>query len=546
MDKSYHHNHSHLNSSQGQQQQQQSQGHHHQYPLSFITGGTPYTSFLNYYGPFQSVPGNGPGSGVKGPAVLTRSGHSSSNTSSPMSSGYRRPLFRTYTTQQPQSYVSYKHNPFTNGTNTNYHQYLHSPYYPHQLAQSYRNLYQPDYRNRYGNNNNRLFHLSNRLHAWKSVSIAISFLALILLTCKLYDVDREINFLQFVSNEWLSTAVINREILMQPPLPSQSVVDSNTITFGSSPPQALALKHGSVTRSNNNVNLYSAHSNMSNHHQHQQQQHYALPLQKQAKVASTQPSIQSTPSTSIVINSQSNQPPQHLTHPPHMADPGVQNVLYLVDSLREDVDILIVELWSSRTTLVLSLIFVFVYIMSWCWMAYAIRETTSPHDVSLKTVLLLAIFAAVDIAASAGFVMVRVIMYVMRDYYFPRDMRTPVLSVEFNQLAAYTALRLVTLKSSTGVVDIFVSVIVGFLTSLRVYSVICAVTFYRRARKELLNLNNIEYILEKSQQRQQRESATSHHLNGLIRSGSKVAKLGNISPNNYIITPAAKAVFLFE
>lgn len=32
------------------------------------------------------------------------------------------------------------------------------------------------------------------------------------------------------------------------------------------------------------------------------------------------------------------------------------------------------------------------------------------QDVSLKTVLLLAIFAAVDIAASAGFVMVRVIM----------------------------------------------------------------------------------------------------------------------------------------
>ena len=99
----------------------------------------------------------------------------------------------------------------------------------------------------------------------------------------------------------------------------------------------------------------------------------------------------------------------------------------------------------------------------------------------------------------------------MRDYYFPRDMRAPVLSVEFNQLAAYAALRLVTLKvrlinwpnltiiviqlicliiftptnkqSSTGVVDIFVSVIVGFLTSLRVYSVICAVSFYRRARK---------------------------------------------------------------
>ena len=36
--------------------------------------------------------------------------------------------------------------------------------------------------------------------------------------------------------------------------------------------------------------------------------------------------------------------------------------------------------------------------------------------------------------------------YVMRDHYFPRDMRAPVLSAEYNQLAAYTALRMVTLK----------------------------------------------------------------------------------------------------
>lgn len=39
--------------------------------------------------------------------------------------------------------------------------------------------------------------------------------------------------------------------------------------------------------------------------------------------------------------------------------------------------------------------------------------------------------------------------YVMRDHYFPRDMRAPVLSAEFNQLAAYAALRLVTLKVNT-------------------------------------------------------------------------------------------------
>ena len=39
--------------------------------------------------------------------------------------------------------------------------------------------------------------------------------------------------------------------------------------------------------------------------------------------------------------------------------------------------------------------------------------------------------------------------YVMRDHYFPRDMRAPVLSAEYNQLASYTALRLVTLKVRT-------------------------------------------------------------------------------------------------
>lgn len=140
------------------------------------------------------------------------------------------------------------------------------------------------------------------------------------------------------------------------------------------------------------------------------------------------------------------------------------------------------------------------------------------QDISLRTVLLLSIFAAVDIAASAGFVMVRVIMvsksflwllfsvplfissfflflfhfqlwpindraclcvchinnnkilgtklsnimsvwefpygiylfliqqYLMRDHYFPRDMRMPIHSIEYNQLAAYVSLRLVSMK----------------------------------------------------------------------------------------------------
>lgn len=39
-----------------------------------------------------------------------------------------------------------------------------------------------------------------------------------------------------------------------------------------------------------------------------------------------------------------------------------------------------------------------------------IRSIKTQKDVSLKSVLLLVIFAAVDIAASTGFVMVRIIM----------------------------------------------------------------------------------------------------------------------------------------
>lgn len=36
--------------------------------------------------------------------------------------------------------------------------------------------------------------------------------------------------------------------------------------------------------------------------------------------------------------------------------------------------------------------------------------------------------------------------YLMRDHYFPRDMRTPAFPIEYNQLAAYVGLRLTTMK----------------------------------------------------------------------------------------------------
>ena len=87
----------------------------------------------------------------------------------------------------------------------------------------------------------------------------------------------------------------------------------------------------------------------------------------------------------------------------------------------------------------------------------------------------------------------------MRDHYFPKDMRIPMPGTEHDQMIAFAALRLATLKvciltinvidykrylqSSSGATDVFVSVIVGFLTALRVYSVICAVSYYRKVRK---------------------------------------------------------------
>ncbi|CAG2168325.1 unnamed protein product [Oppiella nova] len=243
--------------------------------------------------------------------------------------------------------------------------------------------------------------MRNRLQSWRTLSIGLSFLALILLTGKLYEVDREVSFLKFVSNEWIDNSL--------PPEP---------------------------------------HNNSA--------------VRMPSNLKTTQ-----------------------------------QMAIFHIENFKQDIEILIVELWSARTTLILSLVFVLVYIISWAWMAYAVSETHSSREVSLKTVLLLAVFAAVDIAASAGFVMVRVIMYAMRDHYFPKDMRIPSPGAEHDQMVAFTALRLATLKSSSGATDVFVSVIVGFLTGLRVYSVICAVSYYRKVRRD--SIGSSDYSSDKTQ-----------------------------------------------
>ena len=141
-------------------------GLHH--PLSFIATGTPYHSYLSYYGPSSAPPAQGGGGAsggggghntATGPALPNRSSATTSNTSSPLSSGYHRPLYRTYQPLSP-TYLPYNQKHFNSG----YFNQL-SPH--HQLHhKEYLN-----YSNRATKSSNKLQHLSNRLHAWKSVSI---------------------------------------------------------------------------------------------------------------------------------------------------------------------------------------------------------------------------------------------------------------------------------------------------------------------------------------------------------------------------------------
>ncbi|KAL3173288.1 hypothetical protein MRX96_012412 [Rhipicephalus microplus] len=90
-------------------------------------------------------------------------------------------------------------------------------------------------------------------------------------------------------------------------------------------------------------------------------------------------------------------------------------------NLKGDLEAFLLELTSARTTLALSVVFVIIYILSWWWMAFALKQAKDDGSVSLRTVLLLSVFAAVDIAASTGFVLLRIIMYVMRDRLVPYD-----------------------------------------------------------------------------------------------------------------------------
>ncbi|GIY08905.1 dynein light chain 1, cytoplasmic [Caerostris extrusa] len=176
---------------------------------------------------------------------------------------------------------------------------------------------------------------------------------------------------------------------------------------------------------------------------------------------------------------------QQARAPPPMLSERAQRTLL---AFREDVRYFYRELDAARMTLILSIVFVGIFILSWWWMAFAIKQARSDASVSLRTVLLLAVFAAVDVAASTGFILLRIIMYIHKDHLFPQEMRKPIPSLEYDQLAAYAALRLFTIQSSCGSIDILVIIVVGFLTGLRVYSVVCVFSYYKKAKNGNMDL----------------------------------------------------------
>jgi len=94
-----------------------------------------------------------------------------------------------------------------------------------------------------------------------------------------------------------------------------------------------------------------------------------------------------------------------ITSPPTSQMP--KNQAIQLENLRQDLDVFIMELWSTRNALILGLVFVVAYIISWIWITYQLQGS---FGLSLKRVLLLVVFAAVDIASSTGFIMVRLIM----------------------------------------------------------------------------------------------------------------------------------------
>ncbi|XP_076316146.1 uncharacterized protein LOC143228737 isoform X2 [Tachypleus tridentatus] len=128
---------------------------------------------------------------------------------------------------------------------------------------------------------------------------------------------------------------------------------------------------------------------------------------------------------------------------PSSGDQQLSSSQLNLSNLKADLEYNILELQSVRTTLILSIVFTLEFILSWWWMAFSISQTTQEGGVPLKIVFFLGIFAAVDIVASIGFILVRIVM------------------------------------SSCGTNDVFVAIVIGFLTGLRLYTVFCTFFYYK-------------------------------------------------------------------
>ncbi|XP_076343615.1 uncharacterized protein LOC143243821 isoform X2 [Tachypleus tridentatus] len=240
-------------------------------------------------------------------------------------------------------------------------------------------------------------------------AMGLSFLALILLVGRLYNVDRQVSLFNTIASVWLPDTLFS---------PSPPNDDSNEAIQPDAPEETSSVQ-------------------ISNH---------------------------TSEETSVFITK-----------------------LEILSNLKSDIEHIVLELSSARVTLILSIVFVLVYILSWWWMAFSINQAREGGGVSLKTVLLLAVFAAIDIAASSGFVLLRVIMYVMRDRFYPWNMRAPSAVAETDSIAGHAVLHLLTIQSSCATNDIMVAIVVGFLTGLRIYSVACVYSYYKKAKKGIMD-----------------------------------------------------------
>uniref|UniRef100_A0A6G1S4B3 Uncharacterized protein n=1 Tax=Aceria tosichella TaxID=561515 RepID=A0A6G1S4B3_9ACAR len=157
--------------------------------------------------------------------------------------------------------------------------------------------------------------------------------------------------------------------------------------------------------------------------------------------------------------------------------------------LKQEVETFLAEFRSAKSTLTLSSLLVFVYIISWILMTLAVNDTRISNDISLRNILLLSVFGAIDMAASVGFVMVRMIMFNVKSNTFMVDilgltnLREAPVRLSSDQLTAFTALRLIAMRSCSAYVDIYVSVLVALLTVLRLYAIIRAIAYYRFLRR---------------------------------------------------------------